>query len=50
MNNNLIYYLTNSSGSLSTQELLINFLAALIAGAIIVSVKPPHGLNRRTAA
>ena len=35
MNENLLYYLTNHAGSITTQELLINFLAAIIAGAII---------------
>ncbi len=35
MNNDLIYYLSNHAGSLSTQELLLNFLAAIAAGAII---------------
>lgn len=35
MNENLLYYLTNHAGSITTQELLINFLAAIIAGVII---------------
>ena len=35
MNENLLYYLTNHAGSITTQELLINLLAAIIAGAII---------------
>jgi len=35
MNENLLYYLTNHAGSLTTQELLINFLTAILAGGII---------------
>lgn len=35
MNSDLIYYLTNNSGSLSVQEVLMNFLAAVIIGFII---------------
>lgn len=35
MNGDLIYYLNNSSGSLSIQEILLNFLAAIIIGFII---------------
>ena len=35
MNNNLMYYVTSHAGSLSTQQLLLNFLAAVLAGAII---------------
>lgn len=35
MNGDLIYYLNNSSGSLSIQEIIINFIAAIIIGFII---------------
>ncbi|MDO4788047.1 MAG: DUF4956 domain-containing protein [Johnsonella sp.] len=35
MNENLLYYISNHAGSLSIQELLINFLTALAAGLII---------------
>ena len=43
MNNDLIYYLTNNSGSLSIQEILMNFLAALVVGFVIfVSYRLSH--------
>lgn len=43
MNEDLLFYLTNHAGSLSTQELLLNFLAAVIAGAILfVSYRFSH--------
>lgn len=35
MNGDLIYYLNNSSGSLSIQEIILNFIAAIIIGFII---------------
>ena len=35
MNNDLIYYLTNNSGSLSVQEIVMNFLAAVVLGFVI---------------
>lgn len=35
MNETLLYYLMNHAGSLSVQELLVNFLAAIFAGALI---------------
>ena len=35
MNENLLYYVVNHAGSLTMEELLINFLAAIVAGAII---------------
>lgn len=35
MNNDLIYYLTNNSGSLSIQEILLNFIAAIFVGFVI---------------
>lgn len=35
MNENLLYYISNHAGSLTIQELLINFLTALVAGMII---------------
>lgn len=35
MNKELLYYITNQAGSLTIQELLINFLVALLTGAII---------------
>lgn len=35
MNNDLIYYLTTNSGSLSIQEILLNFLAAIFVGFVI---------------
>ena len=43
MNNDLIYYLTNNSGSLSVQEILMNFLAALVIGFVIyISYRISH--------
>ena len=43
MNNDLIYYLTNNSGSLSVPEILMNFLAAVIIGFVIfVSYRFSH--------
>lgn len=35
MNEDLLYYITNHAGSLSVQELLINFFSALVIGFII---------------
>ena len=35
MNEDLLYYITNHAGSLSVQELLINFCSALVIGFII---------------
>jgi len=35
MNKELLYYITNQAGSLSIQELLINFVVAMLAGAVI---------------
>lgn len=35
MNENLLYYISNHAGSLTIQELLINFFTALIVGMII---------------
>lgn len=35
MNGDLIYYLNNSSGSLSIQEIIMNFIAAIIIGFVI---------------
>lgn len=35
MNNDLLYYLSNHAASLTLQELMINFLAAIVAGAVI---------------
>lgn len=35
MNKELLYYITNQAGSLSIQELLINFAVAMLVGAII---------------
>lgn len=35
MNRELLYYITNQAGSLSVQELLINFAVAMLAGMII---------------
>lgn len=35
MNKELLYYITNQAGSLSIQELLMNFVMAMLAGAII---------------
>lgn len=35
MSNDLIYYLNNSAGSLSIQEIIMNFLAAIVVGFII---------------
>lgn len=44
MNENLLYYLTNHAGSLTTQELLMNFLSAILAGAVIfLSYRFSHG-------
>ena len=37
MNEDLLYYITNHAGSLSVQELLINFFSALVIGFITVS-------------
>ena len=34
MNEDLVYYITNHAGSLSVQELLINFFSALVIGFI----------------
>lgn len=43
MNSDFIYYLTNNSGSLSIQEILMNFLAALLIGFVIfVSYRFSH--------
>ncbi|MDC7290148.1 DUF4956 domain-containing protein [Blautia schinkii] len=35
MNQDLLYYITNNAGSLSMQEIIVNFIAALTAGFII---------------
>lgn len=35
MNQDLLYYITNHAGSLSIQEIVMNLLAALLAGAVI---------------
>ena len=35
MNQDLLYYITNHAGSLSVQEIIVNFLAALAVGFII---------------
>lgn len=35
MDRELLYYITNQAGSLSVQELLINFVVAMLAGMII---------------
>lgn len=44
MNENLLYYLTNHAGSLTTEELLINFFSAILAGGVIfLSYRFSHG-------
>lgn len=35
MNSDLLYYISNNAGSLSIQEILLNFLAAVVLGGII---------------
>lgn len=43
MNQELLYYITNHAGSLSVQEIIVNFLASLVVGFIIfVSYRFSH--------